>query len=99
MLVDNGGEVASEFDDFELFRILDRSSPKRFARTFGQDIVRENDNARLWWGFPPDVVAIASNGAGDYLVFDRAAPAAVLIWRHETMDLTEVAADFSDLEG
>lgn len=97
---DNGGSIAVRTDEFELFKILDRSDRKRMARTAANDIVRENVAARSWTGFPEDCVAIGTNNAGDYLVLLRVGASlgpAVYVWDHETGGMAEVASDFGDL--
>jgi hypothetical protein len=97
MLSDNGGEFITEDDDFELFRVLDRSDRKRMARTSSCDIVKENASAREWPGFPDDAIAIGANGAGDYLVFIRAGDLLgdeLFVWQHETGSLSEVEERF-----
>lgn len=97
---DNGGEVEVGEDDFRLFTLLDRSDPKRTARTSATELVRENESARQWTGFPAHALAFADNGAGDYLVFFREAATiapAVYFWDHETHSVELVADDFADL--
>ena len=64
----NGGEVDAADDTWQLFPIYDDSDKKRIARTCN-DIVRETKVAQEWNGFPPNAVAIASNGTGDKLIF------------------------------
>lgn len=102
MMRDNGGELATEEDDWQLFPFLDSSDKKRLSRT-SNDIVRETGLAKKWPNFPSDCIAIASNGSGDLLVFKRGAPPAkkleevVYFWSHETGKLEEVASSFSEL--
>lgn len=102
LMRENGGEVPVGSDAYQLFKILDRSTRKRLARTSGTSIVHENKTARLWEGFPINAVAFAANGAGDYLVYlrdgGRMGPE-VFWWDHETGALNHVADDFGDLLG
>ena len=99
----NGGDVDAADDTWQLFPIYDDSDKKRIARTCN-DTVRETKVAREWDGFPPNGVAIASNGTGDKLVFvpndsgERLAEV-VYWWDHETGELTAVADDFGELAG
>jgi hypothetical protein len=99
----NGGEVDAADDTWQLFPIYDDSDKKRIARTCN-DIVRETKVAREWTGFPPNGVAIASNGTGDKLVFlpneanERLAEQ-VYWWDHETGEVHEVAEDFGEIAG
>ena len=99
MMKSNGGAVATESDDWELYPIADDSDRKRLARTLN-GVVPETQRARSWRGFPSGAVALASNGEGDQLVFladGRALASAVFVWRHETCKLDRVADDFSSL--
>lgn len=101
LMRDNGGEVETGDDDFELFKVLDTSDPVRQARTAARDIVRENQAAREWRGFPTTGVAIGDNGAGDMLVLLREGSTlgdSAFIWDHETGDINEVGA-IADLLG
>ncbi len=102
MMKDNGGELATEEDDWQLFPFFDSSDKKRLSRT-SNDIVRETELAKKWPNFPPDCVAIASNGSGDFLVFKRESSQAkkledvVYFWSHETGELEQVSSSFSEL--
>jgi hypothetical protein len=100
MMVANGGEVATEDEDWFLYPILDSFDKKRIARTYN-DIVSETTSYASWPQFPANAVAIADNGSGDQLVFLRAGnrfEPAVYIWAHETGDLNKVAEDFAELQ-
>jgi hypothetical protein len=64
-------------------------------------VVAETANLAGWERFPRQAIAIANNGEGDYLLFLRLNDrfeATVYCWSHETGELTEVAADFAQLE-
>jgi hypothetical protein len=67
MLRSNGGSVDAAGESWELFPFWDQSDRKRLSRTCN-DIVRETLSAREMGWFPPQAVAIASNGAGDHLL-------------------------------
>src|ERR1051325_6707337 len=87
MCRNNGGELSTDEDDWQLFPFFDTSDRKRIARTTN-DIVRETASACSWRGFPPEAVAIATNGTGDKLVFLPNAGSTMLqskpfVWLHE----------------
>src|SRR3990170_4663917 len=100
MMLDNGGELATEEDDWQLFPFFDSSDKKRLSRT-SNDIVRETEMSKKWPNFPDDCIAIASNGTGDLLVFKREFPQTkkledrVYFWSHETEELDIVSSSFS----
>lgn len=99
MMRRNGGSIALDDEDWELYPVRDASDRKRIARTCN-DILSETRTCREWRGFPPDALAIAGNGGGDQLLFlrqDDAFGAAVHCWLHETGELVLVAADFGEL--
>jgi hypothetical protein len=101
MCRDNGGQVSTGTDVFNLFPILDSTDRKRIARTCN-DIIRETASAREWPDFPLDALAIGANGGGDKLIFlpDPEAPRfadAVYWWDHETGNLQRVADAFEEL--
>lgn len=101
LMRDNGGEVATDEDDFEMFKVLDSADPVRRARTSARDFVRENSSLRARPGFPTEALAIADNGTGDALVLLKdhgSYGETVLLWRHETAELTEVG-NIDDLVG
>jgi hypothetical protein len=102
MMKENGGSIEAGDEDWEMFPISDTSDRKRIART-SNDIVRETIKSREWPGFPPAAVAIASNGAGDLLVFlpkdetpAELAPE-VYRWSHEGGEIERIADSFADL--
>lgn len=98
----NGGSVATEIDDWQLFPFLDSSDRKRLARTCN-DIVRETRSARESPHFPHEAVAIGANGGGDHLILLPQPDAPHLLshevfwWDHETGEIIQVADDFSEL--
>ena len=102
MMMDNGGELATEEDDWQLFPFFDSSDKKRLSRT-ANNIVRETEVAKKWPNFSANCVAIASNGSGDLLVFKRESSQAkkleevVYFWSHETGELEIVSSSFSEL--
>lgn len=99
MMEDNGGEVVALDDGWQLHPFLDSSDKKRLRKTCN-DIVRETQVMKSWRGWPPTAINIASNGAGDHLVFLQTGQSigpAVYQWFHETGELTKVADDFAEL--
>jgi len=64
MVKNNGGELSTPTECWELYPFLDSSDRKRRKRTCN-DIVLETRKARDWPDFPADVVAIGGNGTGD----------------------------------
>ena len=97
---DNGGEIETSPDVWQLYPFCDTSDKKRLKRTCS-DIVRET--ARAWPGFPDGAVAIGSNGGGDQLILlpaqeDGILQEAVLWWDHETGSVSKVADSFDELK-
>lgn len=102
MMVDNGGEIATDADAWQLFPFLDTSDKTRLKRTCN-DIVRETASAKEWDGFPEDAVAIGTNGEGDQLILLPSAghdelQSAVFWWNHETRTVQKIAEDFQELK-
>lgn len=102
MAKNNGGEVSTPPDAWQLYPFLDPSDRKRLARTCN-DIVRETAKAKEWPTFPPQAVAIGGNGCGDQLVLLPQPNALthlgpeVYWWNHETGQLHKVADDFDEI--
>ena len=101
LLASNGGDLVAAEDDWTVFPVFDSSDRKKASRS-ANHIVRENQSAHEWRGFPPAAVAIAENGSGDYLVFlpSQSSPGVLdeklFLWSHETETLSLVA---NTLEG
>jgi hypothetical protein len=101
MLEENGGVVETADDNWWLHPLFDDSDRTRLKRTCN-DVVRETRSAKGWVGFPDEAISIASNGAGDRLLFlpapsgDKFDPR-VFAWDHETGDHEVVADDFAEL--
>ncbi|RLB57801.1 MAG: SMI1/KNR4 family protein [Deltaproteobacteria bacterium] len=99
----NGGAVQLDEDSvWWLYPIFDDSTTKRLRRTCN-DILRETEEARAWPDFPSDVLAIAHDGSGNYLVLtpgdDPSSFAdAVFMWDHEVGGLERIARSLDDLE-
>lgn len=95
LMARNGGELSAAGDDWQVFPVFD-SSDRKTAACSANHIVLETRNARTWEGFPPDAVAIASNGSGDFLILmpgrssERLDPR-VHLWNHETRKCEPVA--------
>jgi hypothetical protein len=102
MVKNNGGEVSTPSDYWELYPFLDTSDCKHLKRTCN-DIVLETRKARKWPDFPVDAVAIGANGGGDQLVLgprsdDPSILGPVYSWDHETGELIAICDDFGYLE-
>jgi hypothetical protein len=101
MCRENGGQVLTGTDSWELYPIFDDSDKRRLKRTCN-DIIRETASACKRPDFPPKALAIGHNGGGDELVLlpdqakDRYADA-VYWWDHETGELNKVADTFEEL--
>jgi SMI1 / KNR4 family. len=100
MLRENGGELETESDDWELYPIADTSDRKRLSRT-ANHIIKETQSWRGWPRFPEGALAIAGNGSGDQLVFLKEGVTftpTVYAWSHETGAIAKVADDFAKLK-
>jgi hypothetical protein len=102
MCRNNGGELSTDEDTWQLYPFFDTSDRKRLSRT-SNDIVRETASARQWRGFPPDAIAIGSNSYGDYLVFLPSPGSTTLqpqpfAWLHETGELQQTDIPFEDAD-
>lgn len=102
MTIENGGELMTEDDDWQLFPFFDKSDNKRMSRTCNH-IVLETKQARAWDNFPDNGIAIASNGSGDNLILlpldndNKKLREEIYLWQHETGDILEVAKTISEL--
>ena len=99
MMMSNGGRVLAYDDVWDLYPILDTSDRKRLKRSCN-DILHETEFMRDWPGWPEHALAIASNGTADRLVLlkaDRWYVPTIYLWLHDTVELVEVADDFSEL--
>ena len=91
LLRSNGFAVEANQDDWDAFPVRDDSSRKHIARS-ANHILRETESLRDFPRFPPDAIAIASNGGGDCLVL-FAKKSDIYVWHHETgqLDLADVS--------
>ena len=113
MQIDNGGEINIDFfdsehesddDDIEawwLFPFQDTSDIKKIKRTMNH-LSAEHQSIREIDGFPENSVAIAQNGAGDYLLLQAEDSVnlgeEIYIWRHdEDETINYIAASIEDL--
>ena len=99
----NGGELLTTEDAWQLHPFYDATDRKRISRT-SNDIVRETASARQWPEFPPEAVAIGSNGAGDVLILLPGVADSTLlqpkpfVWLHETGELERTDISFDDID-
>jgi len=102
MTKENGGELMTEDDDWQLFPFFDKSDNKRMSRTCNH-IVLETKQARAWDNFPDNGIAIASNGSGDNLILlpldtdNKKLREEIYLWQHETGDIQQVAKTIDEL--
>ena len=102
MTKENGGELMTEDDDWQLFPFFDKSDNKRISRTCNH-IGLETKQAKEWESFPKNGVAIASNGCGDYLVLlpisenEKKLSEEIYFWFHETGQLEKIAENIEEL--
>ena len=102
MTKENGGELITEDDDWQLFPFFDKLDNKRISRTCNH-IGLETKQAKEWENFPKNGVAIASNGYGDFLVLlptaenEKKLSDEIFIWFHETGQIEKVANSINEL--
>lgn len=102
MVQENGGELMTEDDDWQLFPFFDKSDKKRISRTCNH-IGLETKQAREWDDFPPNGIAIGSNGCGDILLLlpttenIKKLNEEVFIWFHETGKMEKLADNINKL--
>ncbi|HGF5057829.1 TPA: SMI1/KNR4 family protein [Vibrio parahaemolyticus] len=100
MKIENGGEVTTEEDDWELYPIKDNSDRKRLSRTCNH-IIEETRSCFGFGNFPYNALAIAGNGLGDQMVFLKESAQfkpEVYIWLHETGETQLLASSFAKIE-
>jgi hypothetical protein len=102
MAIENGGQLMTEDDDWQLFPFFDKSDNKRMSRTCNH-IVLETKQARVWDKFPDNGIAIASNGSGDNLILlpldtdNKKLREEIYLWQHETGDILQVGKTINEL--
>jgi hypothetical protein len=91
LLRNNGGDIVVRIDGeeewWELHPVRDERNRETVRRS-ANDVVRAQESAREWAGFPDDAVAIAEQD-GDQLVLlaDEGMPK---LWLHETGEIRDV---------
>lgn len=94
LLQENGGEIETDDDAWQLFSVLDTRDRKHATRS-AINIVAETQTARQWAGFPEGAVAIAANGTGDLLVLIADAQSQLdprpFLWLHDDTEQLEPA--------
>lgn len=104
MMLNNGGLVQTDEDDWEIYPFFDASDLKRISRT-SQDIVKETESAKDWEGFPKSGIAIAGNGCGDILFLQPTIEdpnklgETVFVFWHEEPIIELLADSFGELVG
>jgi hypothetical protein len=98
LISQNGGELETAGDVWQVNPVFDSSDRKRAGRT-ASHIYRETQQALQWHGFPVGAVAIASNGTGDLLVIlpgkGGSLDGRVHYWDHETGKIEPTPLDFT----
>lgn len=102
MMQENGGELTTKEDDWQLYPFFDRSDKKRIGRTCNH-IGLETKQTRSWRNFPANAIAIASNGSGDYLILlpeignEKQLSEVIYSWWHEKGVPQQIADSINDL--
>ncbi|MDM1347885.1 SMI1/KNR4 family protein [Myroides marinus] len=102
MMQENGGELTTKEDDWQVYPFFDRSDKKRISRTCNH-IGLETKQARSWRNFPTNAIAIASNGSGDYLILlpetgnEKQLGEVIYSWWHEEGIPQQIADSINDL--
>jgi hypothetical protein len=98
LLSNNGGELETAEDVWQVFPVFDDTDRKRAGRS-ANHIVPETSQAARWPGFPGGAVAVASNGSGDLLVFlpgsNGTFNGRLQHWSHDSQECTPTALDFT----
>jgi len=99
---ENGGEIITDEDEWQLYPFFDKSDNKRISRTCNH-IGLETKQAKEWDNFPPNAIAIATNGCGDHLVLlpldtdNKKLSEEIYFWFHETGEITKIAESIDEL--
>lgn len=102
MIFQNGGEILTVEDTWQLFPFFDKSDRNRIRRTCNHIIV-ETEEAKECNNFPENAIAIATNGLGDNLILlpseknSRILKEEIYLWLHETGEVIEIAKTITDL--
>ena len=102
MMQENGGELMTEDDDWNLYPFFDKLDNKRISRTCNH-IILETNQLREIEDFPENGIAIAENGCGDNLIMlpfeenQTKIKEKIYVWLHETGEIIEIANSIEDL--
>lgn len=102
MIEENGGEIITDEDEWQIFPFFDKSDNKRISRTCNH-IVLETKQAKEWDNFPVNAIAIATNGFGDHLILlplannNKKLGDEIYFWFHETGEITKIAESIDEL--
>lgn len=102
MMQENGGELSTKEDDWQLYPFFDQSDKKRKSRTCNH-IGLETKQAKEWRNFPTNAIAIASNGSGDHLILlpeadnEKQLSEVIYAWWHEEGIPNKIADSIEDL--
>jgi len=102
MIIENGGEILTDEDDWQIYPFFDKSDNKRISRTCNH-IGLETKQAKEWDNFPANAIAIATNGCGDHLILlplktiNNKLGDAIYHWSHENGDISKIAESIEEL--
>jgi hypothetical protein len=102
MIIENGGEILTDEDDWQIYPFFDKSDNKRISRTCNH-IGLETKQAKEWDNFPANAIAIATNGCGDHLILlpkdnnNKKLSDEIYFWFHETGEITKIAKSIDEM--
>ncbi len=102
MIIENGGEIITDEDDWQIYPFFDKSDNKRISRTCNH-IGVETKQAKEWADFPDSAIVIATNGCGDYLILlpidkdSKKLSDEIYFWVHETGEICKIAESINEL--
>jgi len=102
MIIENGGEILTDEDDWQIYPFFDKSDNKRISRTCNH-IGLETKQAKEWDNFPANAIAIATNGCGDHLILlpmnnnNKKLSDEIYFWFHETGEIAKIAESIDEM--
>ena len=99
MIIENGGEIETDEDLWNLYPFFDKSDKKRISRTCNH-IILETQNAKEWNNFPKNAIVIAGNETGDKLILIKTQnklEEAIYIWYHDDGEIEKLFENIHEL--
>ena len=102
MIIENGGEIFTNEDDWQIYPFYDKSDNNRISRTCNH-IGLETKQAKEWDNFPANAIAIATNGCGDHLILlpinnnNKKLSDEIYFWFHETGEIIKIAESIDEM--